>query len=129
MSDAKTAAITEYFKRMTDGNIEGIISMFAADGFVMSPFLGKVDAQSFFKKLGSASTKSTLTIYDVLISETLNTGAGHFRYDWILADNSELTFEGVDYFTFDENLKFKSMHIYYDTHPLRMEVGDKYVNA
>ena len=129
MIDAKTAIIRNYFERMSDSDIGGIIAMFAADGFVMSPFLGKVDAPEFFKKLGNASTQSTLRIHDILISGSKNAGAGHFRYDWVLADGSELSFEGVDYFTFNDYLKFQSRHIYYDTHPLRLEVGDKYANA
>ena len=128
-TETKTAKIKRYFERMSESDIEGIIAMFASDGFVMSPFLGKVDAPSFFRKLGNASTKSTLTVHDILISGSNNAGAGRFRYDWVLADGSELSFEGVDYFTFNDALEFQSMHIYYDTHPLRMEVGDKYANA
>ena len=129
MSGVKINLIEEYFQCMSDSDIEGIIAMFASDGFVISPFLGKMSASDFFMKLGNASNKSTLTIYDILISGSQNTGAGHFRYDWTLADGSELSFEGVDYFTFNDDLKFQSMRIYYDTHPLRQEVGDKYANA
>ena len=129
MTEAKTTIIRKYFELMSNSDIDGIIAMFAPDGFVMSPFLGKVNASGFFKKLGNASTQSTLTIHDILISGSKNAGAGHFRYDWTLADGSELAFEGVDYFTFNDDLKFQSMHIYYDTHPLRLEVGDKYANA
>ena len=114
---------------MTKGDIEAIIGLFADDGYVVSPFLGTVLARPFFEKLGNASSNSVLTVYDVLIGEDGNTSAGHFRYDWTLADGSDLVFEGIDYFTFDDDLKFKSMKIYYDTHPLRTAVGDKYANA
>ncbi|MDA4846066.1 nuclear transport factor 2 family protein [Hoeflea poritis] len=129
MPSEKAATIRQYFERMTAGDIEGIIGMFADDGFVVSPFLGTVPTRPFFEKLGNASSNSVLTVHDVLIGEDGSTGAGHFRYDWTLADGSQLTFEGVDHFTFDDDRKFKSMKIYYDTHPLRREVGDKYANA
>ncbi|WP_136659326.1 nuclear transport factor 2 family protein [Nitratireductor sp. XY-223] len=129
MKNEKADVIRRYFERMTEGDIEAIIDMFAYDGYVVSPFLGTVPARPFFEKLGNASSNSVLTVYDVLIGEDGNTGAGHFRYYWTLADGSDLVFEGIDYFTFDDDLKFKSMKIYYDTHPLRMAVGDKYANA
>ena len=129
MHNEKAATIRNYFKRMTDGDIEGIIAMFADDGHVVSPFLGKVPARPFFEKLGNASSNSVLTVHDVLIGEDGGTGAGRFRYDWTLADGSDLSFEGVDHFTFGDDLKFKSMKIYYDTYPLRQQVGDKYANA
>lgn len=129
MTDVREKTIRKYFERMTAGDIEGIIEMFSPDGVVVSPFLGEMPARAFFEKLRNASSKSTLTVHDVLVSEAKNSGAGHFRYDWELADGSELTFEGVDVFSFDSEQKFQSMQIFYDTHPLRMEVGDKYANA
>ncbi|WP_419914154.1 nuclear transport factor 2 family protein [Hoeflea sp.] len=129
MSAEKAATIRRYFECLTAGDTEGIIGMFSSDGFVVSPFLGTVPARPFFEKLANASSNSVLTVHDVLIGENGKSGAGHFRYDWTLADGSDICFEGVDYFTFDDDLKFKSMKIFYDTHPLRMQVGDKYANA
>ena len=129
MNTEKASIIRLYFERMTAGDTEGIISLFSEGGFVVSPFLGTVPARPFFEKLANASSNSVLTVHDVLIGEDGNSGAGHFRYDWTLADGGDLSFEGVDYFTFDDDLKFKSMKIYYDTHPLRMQVGDKYAEA
>ena len=129
MPNEQATQIRHYFTLMTDGDIEGIIALFADDGKIHSPFLGEMDARPFFEKLGNASTNSVLTVYDVLIGEEGQTGAGHFRYDWTLADGSDLVFEGVDHFTFAPDGRFQSMRIYYDTHPLRMAVGDKYANA
>lgn len=129
MPNDPAARIRHYFKLMTDGDIEGIIALFADDGYVVSPFLGQMGARPFFEKLGNASTNSVLTVFDVLIGVDGQTGAGRFRYDWTLADGSDLSFEGVDHYTFAADGRFQSMRIYYDTHPLRLEVGDKYANA
>lgn len=129
MKTELAATVRRYFELMTAGDIEGIIALFADGGFVISPFLGKMAARPFFEKLGNASTNSVLTVYDVLIGDDNRTAAGHFRYDWTLADGSDLSFEGVDLFTFAHDQRFQSMNIYYDTHPLRLEVGDKYANA
>jgi hypothetical protein len=128
MKDECIDNIRKYFQRLTAGDIDGVIAMFTDNGFVVSPYLGSVDVRPFFENLDKASSNSILTVYDVLIGEDGSSGAGLFRYDWTMADSRDLSFEGVDYFTFSEDLKFKSMKIYYDTHPLRAEVGDKYAN-
>lgn len=125
----KVAYIRQYFDRMTASDIDGIISMFEVDAHVLSPFLGKMSADSFFRKLGNASSSSKLTVFDVLLGENGDSGAAHFEYDWTLASGEQLVFQGVDYFKFGENMKFASMSIFYDTHPVREDVGDKYENA
>lgn len=127
--EAKISCIRQYFDRMTASDIDGIINMFEPDGYVLSPFLGKMLAVDFFKKLGNASNASKLTVFDVLLGENGNSGAAHFEYDWILASGEQIVFQGIDYFRFGDNSKFASMSIFYDTHPLREDVGDKYANA
>lgn len=128
-SDKKVSYIRQYFERMTASDINGIIEMFEPDGYVLSPFLGKMLAADFFKKLGNASNASKLTVFDVLLGENGNSGAAHFEYDWILASGEQIVFQGIDYFRFSNTSKFESMSIFYDTHPLREDVGDKYANA
>ena len=88
-----------------------------------------MDAASFFEKLGKASVNKQPTVFDVLLGENGDSTAAHFQYDWTLSNGDELTFQGIDYFRFDDAGKFQSMAIYYDTHPQREEVGDKYANA
>ncbi len=129
MQDRMEAQIRAYFAALTAGDMDRVIALFADDGAVVSPFLGTLPARAFFEKLGKASAQSSLTVHDVLIGTAGETGAAHFRYDWTLADGSKISFEGVDHFTFAPDLRFRMMRIYYDTHPLRQEVGDKYANA
>lgn len=121
--------IHRYFERMNAADIDGIIALFGADAHVNSPFLGRVDAPSFFRKLGNASSASRLTVFDILVGVNNNSAAAHFEYDWTMSNGDQVTFQGIDYFTFDQAGNFKSMSIFYDTHPLREEVGDKYANA
>ena len=123
------AYVRRYFELMSASDIDGIIALFEADGFVVSPFLGKMKASDFFKKLGNASNQSTLTVFDILLGENGDSAAAHFEYDWILASGEQIIFQGVDYFKFADNGKFASMSIFYDTHPVREDVGDKYANA
>ena len=53
--------------------------------------------------------------------------AAWFRYDWTLRDGQQLSFTCVDVFSFGPGSdRIAQMHIVYDTHPLREQVGDKY---
>ncbi len=128
-SEAKVAYIRQYFERMSASDIDGIINMFEVDAHVLSPFLGQMPATEFFRKLGNASSASKLTVFDVLLGENGDSGAAHFEYDWTLTSGEHFVFQGVDYFKFSKNMKFASMSIFYDTHPVREDVGDKYANA
>ena len=126
MSSDQVTRIRTYFERLTTGDTQGIVALFADGAEVLSPFLGRVPVPEFFAKLDAASQDSKLTVHDVLLGTDGASGAAKFRYDWGLKDGSALSFEGVDYFTFAADGAFASMEIYHDTHPLRLEVGDKY---
>ncbi|NKB52142.1 MAG: DUF4440 domain-containing protein [Rhizobiaceae bacterium] len=125
----QTALVRRYFELMSASDIAAIIALFEADAFILSPFLGKMSAEDFFNKLGSASTASKLTVFDVLLGESGDSAAAHFEYDWTLASGDQIVFQGIDYFKFSDAGKFASMSIFYDTHPVREDVGDKYANA
>ncbi len=125
----KVLQVRRYFERLSASDIKGIVQLFGTGAYVDSPFLGRMDATAFFEKLGNASSKNTLTVFDVLLGENGDSAAAHFQYDWTLASGDRLTFQGIDYFKFDEAGTFASMSIFYDTHPLRQDVGDKYANA
>lgn len=125
----KNAYVMRYFELMTSSDIEGIIDMFERDGYVLSPFLGKMPAPDFFRKLSGVSSASKLTVFDVLLGKNGDSAAAHFEYDWTLASGEQFVFQGIDYFKFGQNSKFASMSIFYDTHPIRQDVGDKYANS
>ena len=125
----QVAYVRSYFDRLTASAIDEIIEMFEPTGHVDSPYLGTMPASEFFATLGNASRQNKLTVFDVLIGENGDSAAAHFEYDWTLASGDRIVFQGVDYFKFSERGKFASMSIFYDTHPTRQDVGDKYGNA
>ncbi len=125
----KTAYVRLYFERLTASDISGIVDLFDDTAHVFSPFLGKMPASDFFAKLGNASDANKLTVFDVLLGENGDSAAAHFEYDWTLKSGEQFVFQGVDYFKFSPSGKFASMSIFYDTHPVREDVGDKYANA
>lgn len=111
---------------MTASDMDGIIDLFEDDAHVVSPFLGTMDAPGIFRKLGIASNASKLTVFDVLLGEEGTSAAAYFEYDLTLKSGDQFVFQGVDYFTFSESGRFKSMSIFYETQPVREDVGDKY---
>lgn len=125
----KIALVRRYFDLMSASDITGIVALFEDDACVMSPFLGRMRASDFFKKLGNASSASKLTVFDVLLGEKADSAAAYFEYDWTLKSGDHFVFQGMDYFKFGENGRFASMSIFYDTHPVREDVGDKYASA
>jgi hypothetical protein len=88
-------------------------------------------ARDFFPKLAQASSQSVITLIDLFASvqpaDDAVRVAAYFRYDWTLSDGRLVDFTCVDVFGFQPGSdRIASMHIVYDTHPLREQVGDKY---
>lgn len=121
-------AVRAYFVALEAGDVPRIVSLFEPNGWVLSPFLGRMTAREFFPKVVAASSRTRLTVHDILISaEGLPRAVGYFLYEWWLKDGSKVSFECADIFTFDlKTGKISSMVILYDTYPIREAVGDKY---
>jgi len=121
-------AVREYLLALEAGDVARIVSLFEPDGWVLSPFLGRMTACEFFPKVVDASSGTKITIHDILISsEGQPRAVGYFLYDWWLKDGSKVSFECADVFTFNPKTgKILSMVILYDTYPIREAVGDKY---
>lgn len=128
MSPSRTRVeiVRSYFEHLTASDTEAIVGLFADDGFVVSPVLGTMAAADFYRTLDDASSCNVLTVHGVMSSDDDRFHAAHFTYDWTLAAGDEIRFEGVDMFEFDDADRIVSMKIFYDTHPTRSEVGDKY---
>lgn len=123
--------VRRYLRCLHEGDTAGLVAAFADDGRVHSPFLGTMPAPAFFAKLAQASQRSVITPID-LFASVQPTGelvrvAAYFRYDWTLNDGRVVHFDCVDLFGFRPGSdRIADMHIVYDTHPLREQVGDKY---
>ena len=104
-----------------------MLKLFTADASVLSPMLGEVDHAEFFPKVFGASSATTITVFDVLISAEGHPRAiGYFNYDWTLKDGSKILFDAADVFDFDSDGRIVKLTILYDTHPIRHTVGNKY---
>src|ERR1700722_12821593 len=121
-------AVRKYLKALEANEADKAAALFTADGWVQSPFLGRLPVRSYIAKVAAATSSSELTVHDVLVS-----AEGHMRavpyylYDWTLKDGSKVAFVCADVFNFDPQTgHIASVVLVYDTHLVRDAVENKY---
>ncbi len=121
-------AVRKYLKALEVNDVDKAAALFTADGWVQSPFLGRLPVRDYMAKVANVSSSSELTVYDVLVSAEAHTRAvAYYLYDWRLKDGSKVAFECADVFNFDpESGKIASVVLVYDTHLVRDVVENKY---
>lgn len=121
-------AVRKYLKALEANDVEKAAALFTADGWVQSPFLGRLPVRAYISKVAGASKTSQLTVYDVLVSAEGNMRAvAYYLYDWQLKDGSKVAFECADVFNFDPATgHIASVVLVYDTHLVRDVVENKY---
>jgi ketosteroid isomerase-like protein len=121
-------AVRKYLQALEAGEVEKAGALFTPDGWVQSPFLGRLPVREFVAKVASASRGSKLTVHDVLVSaEGHMRAVGYYLYDWRLKDGSRVSFECADVFNFDlDTGRIRSIVLVYDTHLVRDAVQNKY---
>jgi hypothetical protein len=121
-------AVRKYLKALEAGDAERAAGLFVRDGWVESPFLGRIPVRDYVNKVAAASGKSELTVHDVLVSaEGHMRAVAYYLYDWRLKDGSRVAFECADVFNFDlDTGHIASVVLVYDTHLVRDVVQNKY---
>jgi hypothetical protein len=121
-------AVRKYLKALEASDADQAAALFTADGWVQSPFLGRIPVRAYIAKVAAASSSTELTVYDVLVSAEGNMRAvAYYLYDWRLKDGSKVAFECADVFNFDPQTgHIASVVLVYDTHLVRDAVENKY---
>ncbi|HUL47676.1 MAG TPA: nuclear transport factor 2 family protein [Steroidobacteraceae bacterium] len=121
-------AVRKYLAALEAGDADRAAALFVPQGWVQSPFLGKLPVRAFVEKVTSSSRGSKLTVHDVLVSAEGHLRAvAYYLYDWTLRDGSHVAFDCADVFNFDrETGKIESIVLVYDTQPVRGVVEKKY---
>ena len=121
-------AVRKYLQALEAGDADKAAALFVADGWVQSPFLGKLPVRDFIKKVADASGDSKLTVHDVLVSAEGHLRAvAYYLYDWSLKDGTRVSFDCADVFNFDADTgHIASVVLVYDTHLVRGVVDKKY---
>lgn len=120
--------VHDYLKALEAGDADKAASLFIPDGWVESPFLGRLPVRQYVKKVADASKGTRLNVYDVLVSAEGHLRAvAYYQYDWRLNDGSRVAFDCADVFNFDPSTgRLQSIVLVYDTHPVRGVVQHKY---
>lgn len=111
----KTSIGQQYFELLQKADLEGLASIFAEDGIVVSPLYGIKGHRAFYKGLQEDTNQSIITLKETFQGTSENTIAILFEYDWTLSDGKRVVFEGVDIFEFNEENKIVKLTIIYDT--------------
>jgi hypothetical protein len=121
-------AVRKYLAALEAGDAEKAGALFVPQGWVQSPFLGRLPVRDFVRKVTSSSKGSKLTVHDVLVSAEGHLRAvAYYLYDWTLTDGSHVAFDCADVFNFDRDTgKIESIVLVYDTQPVRGVVEHKY---
>ena len=121
-------AVHKYLKALEAGDAEKAASLFVPDGWVQSPFLGRLPVRDYVAKVAGSSSETKLEVYDVLVSAEGHLRAvAYYHYDWSLKDGSNVAFDCADVFNFDPDTgRIESIVLVYDTHPVRDVVENKY---
>lgn len=121
-------AVHKYLAALEAGDPERAAALFVPEGWVQSPFLGRLPVRAYVAKVADASRGSKLTVHDVLVSAEGHLRAvAYYLYDWTLRDGSHVAFDCADVFNFDrETGKIESIVLVYDTQPVRGVVENKY---
>ena len=120
--------VHKYLQALEAGDANRAAALFIPDGWVQSPFLGRLPVRTFVNKVAAASNGTRLTVHDVLVSAEGHLRAvAYYLYDWRLKDGSRVAFDCADVFNFDPSTgHIQSIVLVYDTHPVRNVVEDKY---
>jgi ketosteroid isomerase-like protein len=121
-------AVRKYLKALETSDADKAAALFVADGWVQSPFLGRIPVRDYVNKVAAASSRTELTVHDVLVSaEGHMRAVAYYLYDWQLKDGSKVSFECADVFNFDlDTGRIASVVLVYDTHLVRDVVENKY---
>jgi hypothetical protein len=121
-------AVRKYLLALEAGDAERAAALFVPQGWVQSPFLGRLPVRAYVAKVAGASKGSKLTVHDVLVSAEGHLSAvAYYLYDWTLKDGSHVAFDCADVFNFDRDSgKIESIVLVYDTQPVRGVVEHKY---
>ena len=120
--------VRRYLTALEAGDANKAAALFVPNGWVQSPFLGRLPVRDFFAKVAGASSGAKLTVHDVLVSaEGQLRAVAYYLYDWSLNDGSRVSFDCADVFNFDADTgHIASIVLVYDTHPVRDVVKVKY---
>jgi amino acid permease len=111
----------QYLAYFNNGDLTGVLSLFASNAAVTSPLSGTLGVEEFHQKLFANVKQSRTSIKDIFATvNDISAIALHFSHTWLMANGNQFEFEGVNVFELNENGKlFSKLTLIYDSAPLR----------
>ena len=119
-------AARTYFACVTNGDVEGILALFADDAQLINPMTGeegirgKAALRSFYQTLVSSLVDYHAGPTDIVIEG--NKLVAPLRLEGKTPDGRPIVMNNLNFWTF-ENGKFKILRIYMDTYPYRQALS------
>lgn len=108
-------AIRNYLDALAQADLKAIMALFAPNAIVISPLYGRQSATAFYQALFEDTQSSVLELVDIYMGLEPLKASVHFKYHWIMADQTEVKFDVVDVIAFNEAGAIESLQIIYDT--------------
>jgi steroid delta-isomerase len=121
------AAARAYFERVTKGDVDGILSLFADDAVIINPMTGeqgitgKEALRAFYTNLTSSLVDYHAGPTDIVIDG--NKLVAPLHLEGKTKDGAPIVMNNLNFWTFDEKGKFKVLRIYMDTYPYRQALN------
>ena len=115
-----------YFERVTKGDVEGILSLFADDALIINPMTGeqgirgKEALRAFYTNLTGSLVDYHAGPTDIVIDGNKLVAPLHLVGK--TKDGTPIEMNNLNFWTF-ENGKFKVLRIYMDTYPYRQALN------
>jgi hypothetical protein len=122
MDDQLEVAVETYLTALREADVERVLSLFATDAVVHSPLYGVMAPAEFYPVLFSDTSEANLQLRSVMHgrgTDGTKTMSFWFHFDWRLPSGAAAPFDVVDVVTLDEDGRFTSLHIIYDTVDVR----------
>jgi steroid delta-isomerase len=113
--------VDEYLEALEQGSVERVLALFAPSGQVDSPLYGTMPATEFYPVLFADTGQSRLTLRTTMEGQLdgLPVVSFWFDFDWTLANGEPAPFTVVDVAELDADGLVTTLHIVYDTAPIR----------
>lgn len=120
------AAARTYFERVTKGDVDGILELFADDAQIINPMTGEAGIRGkealrvFYTNLVNSLVDYHAEPTDIIIDG--NKLVAPLHLEGKTKDGNPIVMNNLNFWTF-ENGKFKVLRIYMDTYPYRQALS------
>jgi hypothetical protein len=122
VSEAPHPIVAAYLRAVEDGDVAGMLALFADGAIVHSPLYGTLPATEFYPALFADTGSASLTLLGTMRGTSIEGRAllsFLFHFDWVLPNGTRAPFDVVDVAELDDDGLISSIRIVYDTVDVR----------